>query len=64
MAPTDSATQQHKIDPESLAALPRTSGVYIFRGEGTLPLYIGKSVDRYLGIEVDDALQISEQTKI
>ena len=25
--------------------LPRTSGVYIFRGEGTLPLYIGKSVD-------------------
>ena len=45
MAPTDSATQQHKIDPESLAALPRTSGVYIFRGDGTLPLYIGKSVD-------------------
>ena len=25
--------------------LPRTAGVYIFRGEGTLPLYIGKSVD-------------------
>ena len=23
----------------------RSSGVYIFRGEGTLPLYIGKSVD-------------------
>jgi excinuclease Cho len=45
MAPTDSATQQHKIDPESLAVLPRTSGVYNFRGEGTLPLYIGKSVD-------------------
>ncbi len=34
-----------KIDQESLSALPRTSGVYIFRGEGTLPLYIGKSVD-------------------
>lgn len=33
------------IDASSLAALPRTSGVYIFRGEGTLPLYIGKSVD-------------------
>ncbi len=33
------------IDPASLAALPRTPGVYIFRGEGTLPLYIGKSVD-------------------
>jgi excinuclease Cho len=45
MARTDSATPDHKIDPESLAALPRTSGVYIFRGEGTLPLYIGKSVD-------------------
>jgi excinuclease Cho len=36
---------QHAIDPESLAALPRTSGVYIFKGEGTLPNYIGKSVD-------------------
>lgn len=36
---------KHQIDPASLEALPRTSGVYIFRGEGTLPLYIGKSVD-------------------
>jgi excinuclease Cho len=35
----------HQIDPASLDALPRTSGVYIFKGEGTLPLYIGKSVD-------------------
>ncbi len=35
----------HRIDPESLNALPRCSGVYIFRGEGTLPLYVGKSVD-------------------
>jgi excinuclease Cho len=34
-----------KIDPDSLAALPRSPGVYIFRGEGALPLYIGKSVD-------------------
>lgn len=25
--------------------LPRTAGVYIFRGKGTLPIYIGKSVD-------------------
>ena len=33
------------IDPDSLAALPRSAGVYIFRGEGTLPIYIGKSVD-------------------
>jgi excinuclease Cho len=35
----------HPIAPETLAALPRSCGVYIFRGEGTLPLYIGKSVD-------------------
>ena len=33
------------IDPDSLAALPRTCGVYIFRGSGVLPLYIGKSVN-------------------
>jgi excinuclease Cho len=45
MARTDTAIPDHKIDPESLAALPRTFGVYIFKGEGTLPLYIGKSVD-------------------
>ena len=45
MARTDSNLPEHKIDPESLAALPRTFGVYIFKGEGTLPLYIGKSVD-------------------
>lgn len=35
----------HKIDADSLAALPRAAGVYIFRGEGRLPVYIGKSVD-------------------
>jgi len=45
MIATDSSHQNHKIDPDSLAALPRSAGVYIFRGEGTLPLYIGKSVD-------------------
>ena len=45
MSSTDSSVLIHKIDPDSLAALPRTSGVYIFKGEGTLPLYIGKSVD-------------------
>ena len=45
MATVDSSVPVHKIDPDSLAALPRTSGVYIFKGEGTLPLYIGKSVD-------------------
>ena len=45
MSSTDSSVLVHKIDPDSLSALPRTSGVYIFKGEGTLPLYIGKSVD-------------------
>jgi excinuclease Cho len=33
------------INPESLSALPRSAGVYLFKGEGSLPLYIGKSVD-------------------
>ena len=42
---TESSPLSHQIDPDSLAALPRSPGVYIFRGEGTLPLYIGKSVD-------------------
>jgi excinuclease Cho len=45
MSQTDSALSNHKIDTASLAALPRSSGVYIFKGEGKLPLYIGKSVD-------------------
>jgi excinuclease Cho len=45
MSMPDSSVPTHKIDPNSLAALPRTSGVYIFKGEGTLPLYIGKSID-------------------
>ncbi len=33
------------LDAASLAALPRGPGVYIFRGDGKLPIYIGKSVD-------------------
>jgi len=45
MTATDALALSHKIDTDSLAALPRSAGVYIFRGEGTLPLYIGKSVD-------------------
>lgn len=45
MTTVHSSVATHKIDPESLAALPRSFGVYIFKGEGTLPLYIGKSVD-------------------
>lgn len=35
----------HHIDPSSLAALPRAPGVYFFKGQGKLPLYIGKSID-------------------
>ena len=45
MVQAQSTSLPHQIDPLALAALPRTSGVYIFKGEGTLPLYIGKSVD-------------------
>ena len=45
MSSTNVKPLEHKIDADSLAALPRTPGVYIFKGEGTLPLYIGKSVD-------------------
>ena len=47
--PAEAATQTtllpHGIAPDNLAALPRSCGVYVFRGEGALPLYIGKSVD-------------------
>jgi excinuclease Cho len=42
---TASVSPPHPIDPKTLAALPRSAGVYIFKGEGTLPLYVGKSVD-------------------
>ena len=45
MTSPESPALAHQIDPASLAALPRSTGVYIFQGEGTLPLYIGKSVD-------------------
>lgn len=40
----------HQIDPESLAALPRASGVYIFKGEVSLPSYSGKSADIRSGV--------------
>ena len=47
--PSESAPEgaplPHGIAPDNLAALPRGCGVYVFRGEGALPLYIGKSVD-------------------
>ena len=45
MTDAKSNPRSHSIDPTSLAALPRTSGIYIFKGEGALSLYIGKSVD-------------------
>ena len=45
MTLTDTRQVAHAIDPASLAALPRTPGVYLFMGEGALPVYIGKSVD-------------------
>ena len=44
-SPTTENSIAHKIDTDCLNALPRTSGVYIFKGEGKLPLYIGKSID-------------------
>ncbi|NBX56076.1 MAG: endonuclease [Betaproteobacteria bacterium] len=34
-----------RVDVSRLASLPRGAGVYILQGEGSLPLYIGKSVD-------------------
>lgn len=45
MASASPIVLHHRIDPDSLAALPRTPGVYLFKGDGTLPLYIGKSID-------------------
>lgn len=45
MLQSEAPPPSHPIDPASLQALPRAAGVYIFKGEGTLPLYIGKSVD-------------------
>ena len=44
-SPTTENSIAHKIDTDCLNALPRNSGVYIFKGEGKLPLYIGKSID-------------------
>ena len=45
MAQSELPFLPHQIESASLAVLPRTAGVYIFKGEGMLPLYIGKSVD-------------------
>lgn len=38
-------TELTLADPVAMVALPRSSGVYIFKGDGQLPIYIGKSVD-------------------
>lgn len=60
-------TPEHAIDPDNLATLPRSPGVYIFRGEGTLPLYIGKSIDiraRVLShLRAPDEAKMLAQTK-
>jgi excinuclease Cho len=40
-----SLTLSHHIDPAVIAQLPHAPGVYIFRGDTALPLYIGKSLD-------------------
>lgn len=43
--PADLFEYPTHIDRASLDALPRQAGVYIFRDENNLPLYIGKSVN-------------------
>ncbi len=43
--PADLFEYPAHIDRASLDALPRRAGVYIFRGENDVPLYIGKSVN-------------------
>lgn len=54
------------INPDSLSALPRSAGVYLFKGEGSLPLYIGKSVDirsRVLAhLRAEDEAEMMSQT--
>ena len=57
------------IDPSSLNALPRSSGVYLFKGEGSLPLYIGKSVDIRSRVMAhlraqDEAEMMSQTTRV
>ena len=50
------------IPHQCLDALPRRPGVYIFRGEGTLPLYIGKSID--IRSRVLSHLRAPDETKM
>lgn len=55
------------LDANSLAALPRGPGVYIFRGDGKLPIYIGKSVDirsRVLAhLRAEDEVEMMSQSR-
>ena len=44
MSQSDPSLANHKIDAASLAALPRSSGVYVFRGEGTILLMMSSGV--------------------
>jgi excinuclease Cho len=50
----------------ALSQLPRSPGVYIFKGVGTLPLYIGKSVDirsRVMAhMRAEDEVEMMSQT--
>jgi hypothetical protein len=50
MLKPESPSPPHQIDPESLVALPRASGVCIFKGEDRLPSYSGKRADIRSGV--------------
>ncbi|NDB67993.1 MAG: endonuclease [Methylocystaceae bacterium] len=59
-SPIDMYSEQisHRMEGDFLENLPRSSGVYIFKNENALPLYIGKSMDirnRVLSHLRDDA---------
>lgn len=65
--PIESTSVLNQIDPASLAVLPRTCGVYVFKGTSRLPLYIGKSVDirsRVLAhLRAEDEARMIAQTR-
>jgi len=42
---TETINHSHTLDPALIAQLPHAPGVYLFRGDTGLPLYIGKSMD-------------------
>jgi hypothetical protein len=50
MPPSVVLSPPHQIDPVSLAALPRSTGGYILKGEGSLPSYSGKRADIRSGV--------------